>query len=83
VVSHLFQAADNGVLALVVAAAVILGAGVLRVETKMAPTMTTRAKPKEMCHITPSNPLSNPCLREGKGKGNQGKDGGHCRRRWW
>ncbi len=31
----------------------------------------------------PSTLPSNPCPREGKGKGNEGKDGGHHRRRWW
>jgi hypothetical protein len=41
VVSHLFLTADNGVKASSVATAVVLGAVVPQVETKMVPTMTT------------------------------------------
>ncbi len=34
----------------------------------MVPTTTTMAMMNEMRHSVPSIPLSNPCLREGKGK---------------
>ncbi len=74
--SYLFPAADIGVMALSAAAAVVLGTFVLLVETKMVPTKTTVATTNGTCHGTPSTLMSNPPLREGKGKGNEGKDGG-------
>ncbi len=74
VVFHLFSAAGIGVTALSVAVAVILGAIVPQVETKMAPMPTTVATTNEMCHGPPSTPPSDPSPREGKG--NEGKGGG-------
>jgi hypothetical protein len=68
-----------------VAAAVVLGAIVPRVETKMIPMTTTVTTMNETCHGAPSTLPSNLCPREGKGKseGNEGKDGGHrCGRQW-
>jgi hypothetical protein len=82
-VSHLFPAADIGVMALSVAAAAVLGAVVLQVETKMAPMMTTLATKNEMHHGAPSTLPSYPHPREGKGKGNEGKGGSHCCGRQW
>ncbi len=46
-VSHLFLATDIGMTALSVATAVILGAIILQVETKMAPMMLTVATTNE------------------------------------
>jgi hypothetical protein len=81
VVSRLFLAADIGVMALSVATAIVLGAVVLQVETKIVPT-TTRATTNKMHHSAPSTPPSNLCLREGKGEGSEGKSGGNCCGRW-
>ncbi len=81
--SHLFPAADIGVTALSVAVAIVLGAIVPHVETKKTPTTTTMAMTNEMCHGAPSNLLSNPCLREGKGKGDEGEGGGLSCGKWW
>jgi hypothetical protein len=78
VVSYLSLAADIGVTALPVATAVVHGAVIPQVETKMVPMMTTVMTMNETCHGAPSNPLSNPCLREGKGKGNEDKGGNCC-----
>jgi hypothetical protein len=61
-----------------VAAAVILGAVVPQVEAKMAPMVTTVTTMNETRHGAPSNPPSNPCLREGKGKSNEDEGGGCC-----
>ncbi len=85
VVSQLFQAGDIGVMALSVAATIILGAVVLRVETKMAPTTTTVATTNETRHGMPSTLPSDPHPRKGKGegKGAEGKGGGHHHGRWW
>jgi hypothetical protein len=83
VMSHLFPAMDIGGTALSVAAAIFLSAVVPQVETKTAPTTTAVATTNEMRHGAPSTLPSNPCLREGKSKGNEGKDGGHrCGRQW-
>ncbi len=83
VVFHLFPAADISVTASSVTAAVVLGAAILRVETKMAPTTKTMVTMNEMHHGMPSTLPSNPCLREGKGEGDEGKGGSrHCGRRW-
>ncbi len=72
--------ADIGVTALSVAAAVVLGAIIQQVETKMAPT-TTVVTTNEMRHGMPSTLPSNPCPREGEGKGDEGKGGDcHCGR---
>ncbi len=81
-VSHLFPAVDIGITASSVAAAVVLGAIVPQVETKMASTTMTMAMKNEMHHDAPSTLPSDPCPREGKGKGNEGKDGGHRCRGW-
>ncbi len=83
VVPHLFLATDIGMTASSVATAIVLGTIVLQVETKMAQITTTVATKNEMRHSAPSIPPSNPCLEEGKGKGNEGEGGGHCRGRWW
>jgi hypothetical protein len=53
-VAHLFLAADIGVTALSVAAAIVLGAIIPWVETKMAPTTMTVATTNEMHHSSPS-----------------------------
>ncbi len=82
-VSHLFPALDIGMTASSVIAAIVLGAFVLRVDTKMVPTMMTLEKTNEMHHSTPFIPPSDPHPREGKGKGNEGKSGGHGRGSWW
>ncbi len=79
--SHLFPA-------LPVAVAVVLGTVVPRVETKMVSKMMTVATMNEMHHGAPSTPPSNPCPREGKGKGNEGKGdegkgGGHHHGKRW
>ncbi len=76
-------AMDIGITALSVAAAIILDAVIPRVETKMASTKTTMATTNETRHSVPSTPLSDPCPREDKGKGDEGKDGGRRHRRWW
>ncbi len=55
--------------ALSVTMAVVLGAIVLRVETKMAPMTMTVTSTNEMHHGAPSTPPSYPCPREGKGEG--------------
>ncbi len=83
VVSHLFLAMYIGITASSVAATIVLRAVVSRVETKMVSTTTTVAIMNEMRHGTPSSLLSDPCLREGEGKGEEGKDDGQHRRRWW
>jgi hypothetical protein len=85
VVSHLFLAADIGVTASSVAAAVVLGTIVLQVEIKMAPTTMTVVTTNETCHSMPSTPPSNPHLREGKGecRGDEGKGGSPCHGRRW
>ncbi len=80
VVSHLFLAADIG--ASSDAAAIVLGAVVPRVETKMAPTTITVTTMNET-HSAPSTLPSNPCQREGKGGGDEDKGGGHCCGRRW
>ncbi len=81
-VSYLIPAADIGMTALSVAVAVVLGAVVPQVETKMAPMTTMMMMMIEAHHGAPSNPPSNPCLREGKGEGDEDKGGGsHCGRR--
>ncbi len=67
--SYFFLAWDIGMMASSVAKAVVLGTVLLRVETKMAPMMTTMTTMNEMLHSTPSTPPSDPCPREGKGKG--------------
>ncbi len=77
VVSHLFLAADIGMTALSIAAAVVFGPVILQVETKMVPTMKAVSTTNEMRHGAPSTPPSNPCPREGEGKGNEGKGGRH------
>jgi hypothetical protein len=83
VMSCLFSSTDIGVTASSIAGVVILGAVILQVETKMVPTTTTMATTNEACHGMPSTPLSNHCLREGKGKGNESKGGRrHCGRQW-
>ncbi len=81
VVSHLFPAVDIGMTALSVAAAIVLGAMVLQVETKMVPTRTTVTMMNEMHHGAPSTPPSNPC--PGKSKGHEGKDGSPLHGRRW
>jgi hypothetical protein len=81
--SYLFPAVDMGVMASSVTAAIVLSPIVLQVETKMAPTTTTMAMTNKMHHSVPSTLPSNPCLRENKGKGDKGKDGGHCHGRQW
>ncbi len=63
VVSHLFPAADIGVTALPVTVAVVLGAIVPQVESKMAPTTMTVATMNETCHGALSTPPSDPHLR--------------------
>jgi hypothetical protein len=83
VVSHLFPAADIGVTASSVAVAIVLGAVIPQVETKMVPSTMTVTTTNEMCHGMPSTLPSDPCPREGKGKGDEGKGGGHRRRRRW
>jgi hypothetical protein len=83
VVSHPFPAMDISMTALSVAVAIVLGAIVLLVETKMVPTTTTVATTNEMHHGAPSTPPSDPCPRESKGKGNGGEGGRHCCGRWW
>ncbi len=83
VVSHLFLATDICMEALSVAVAVNLGDVVLQAETKMVPTTKTVATTKETHHGAPSTLPSNPCPREGKSKGNEGKGGGHCYGRRW
>ncbi len=83
VVSHLFLAMDIGVTASSVAAAVNLSAVVPWVETKMPSTTTTVVTTNETHHGMPSTLPSNPSPREGEGKGNEGKDGGHCCNSWW
>jgi hypothetical protein len=83
VVSHLSPAADIGMTDLSVITAVVFGTIVLRVETKMVQTTKTVATTKEMRHGTPSTPPTNPCPREGEGKGNEGEGGGHRRGRRW
>jgi hypothetical protein len=83
VVSHLFPAADIGVTASSVAAAVVLGAVIPRVETKMAPTKLTVATMNETRHNVPSTLPSDPHPREGKGKVDEGKGGGHHYGRRW
>jgi hypothetical protein len=64
VVSHLFPAADIGV-----TASSILGTIVPQAETKMVPTATTMATTNKTLHGAPSTLPSNPCPREGEGKG--------------
>ncbi len=83
VVSHPFPAGDIGITASSVAGAVVLGAVIPQVETKMVPTTTTMTTTNETRHGAPSTPPSNPCPREGKGKGNEGESGRHCRGRQW
>jgi hypothetical protein len=83
VVSYLFLAANIGMTALSVAAAIILGAFAPQVETKMVPTTKTMATMNEMHHGAPSTPPSDPCLRKGKGDGNESKDGSRCCWRPW
>jgi hypothetical protein len=75
VVSHLFPAADIGMMALSVAVAIVLGAVFPQVETKMAPTTATTGTTNERHHGAPSTPQSDPHPREGKGKGNEGEGG--------
>jgi hypothetical protein len=82
-VSHLFPATDIGVTALSVTTAVVLGAIVLQVETKMTPTTTTMTTMNEKHYGVPSTLPSNPCPKEGEGKGNEDKGGGFCCGRWW
>jgi hypothetical protein len=82
-VSHLFPATDIGMMALSVTAAVVFGAVLQQVETKMAPTTMTVVMTNEMHHSAPYTLPSNPCPRESKGKGNEGKGGGHHRGRRW
>jgi hypothetical protein len=65
----LLQAADIDVTASPVATAVVLGAVVQQVETKMVPTTTTVAMTNKMHHGAPSTLPSNPHPREGKSKG--------------
>ncbi len=77
------MAADIGVMASSVAAAIDLGAIVPRVETKMAPTTTTMATTNKTHHGAPSTPPSNPRPREGKGKGDEGEGDGPRRGRQW
>ncbi len=74
-----------GVMVSSVSAAVVLGAIVLRAETKMAPTTTSMVMMNKMRHGAPSTLASDPCPIEGKGKGvvNEGKGGGHLCGRWW
>ncbi len=72
VLSHLFPAADIGVMASSVAVAVVLGAVILGVETNLVPTTMTVATMDETRHSAPSTLPSNPCLREGKGEGDAG-----------
>ena len=66
-VSHLFLAADIGMMALSVAAAVFLGAVVLQAEMKMVPTTTTTAMVNEMRHSALSTPPFDPPPREANG----------------
>ncbi len=65
--SHLFLAADIGMRALSVAAAIFLGAVLLQVEMKTAPTTTTMATRNETHHGALSTPPFDPPPREGKG----------------
>ncbi len=85
VVSPLFPAADIGVSASSVTAAVVLGAVIPRVETKMVPMKATVATTNETPHRTPSTLLSDSHPREGKGKGkdDDGEGGGRRRGRRW
>jgi hypothetical protein len=76
VVSHLFPAAVISVEASSVTTAIVLGAIVLQMETKMVPTTTTVATANKMCHGMPSTPPSNPHPKESKG-------GGHHCGSWW
>jgi hypothetical protein len=83
VLSYIFPATDIGVTALSNTAAIILGTIFLRIETKLAPTTKTVAITNETRNGMPSNLPSDPCPREGKGKGNESKGGGHHRGRGW
>ena len=83
VVSHLILAVDIGMMASSVATAIVLGAVVPLVETKMVPTMKTMAATNETHHGPSSTPMLDPRAREGKGKGDEGKGGGHHHGRWW
>jgi hypothetical protein len=71
--------------ALSVAVGIVLGAEVLQAETKMVPTMMTLMMTNKTYHGAPSTPPSNPCPREGEGKGkvDEIEGGGPCRGRWW
>jgi hypothetical protein len=80
---HLFPAADIGVTASSVAAAVVLGAVIPRMETKMAPTTATVVTTNETRHVAPSTPPSDPRPRESEGEGDEGKGGGRHRGRRW
>jgi hypothetical protein len=83
VVSHVFPAADIGMMALSISVAIVHGAIVLLLETKMATMTMTVVRINEMHHGPPSTPLSDSRLREGKGEGNERKGyGRHCGR-WW
>ncbi len=63
--------------------AVVLGAVVPQVETKMVPTTMTVATTNETRNGMPSTLLSNPCWREGEFEGNEGEGGRrHHGRRW-
>ncbi len=77
-VFHLFPAVDIGMMTSSVTAAVVLGAHVPQVETKMAPTRMTIVTTNETHHGMPSTLPSSPCLREGKGESNEGEGGGCC-----
>ncbi len=83
VVSHLFLAADISVTALSVATAVVPGAVVLQVETKMAPTTTTVTMANEMRHGVPSTPPSDPRPREAGGDEDENKGDSRCCGRLW
>jgi hypothetical protein len=82
-VSHLFPAVDIGVTALSVAMAIDLGAVIPWVEIKMMPMTMTMATTNETHHGTPSTPPYDPCPKDNKGKGNEGKVCGHCHNSCW
>ncbi len=76
-------AADVSMMSSFVAVAIVLGAVVPQVETKLAPATTTMATMNEMHHGAPSTMPSDPRPREGKGKGYEDVGGRHCHGRWW
>jgi hypothetical protein len=82
-VSHLFPVTDISVMASSVTMAILLDPVIPPVETKMVPTTRTMATMNEMHHRAPSTLPSDPHPREGKGKGNEGKDGSHHHGRQW